>query len=138
MKRLHIVPVLASGIIILLAAAALWAESRAVQDFRAWVESPEVQIEWTGGSEAGVTTFRLQRSFDGQRFSTIHTAAPTGDGSRYSFTDRDLFKGEPRSVEYRVEVGLIGNRTEWSEVEIVTLSFSNIRRTWGSIKAIFR
>lgn len=122
----------------LLLALAPTAFSQVVQDFSAVGASQGVFLQWTTAREAGVTEFRVQRSFDGQRFITIHTTRPFGMGHTYSYTDDDLFKGPQQTYYYRLEIAGVDERISYSGTEEVALNFSGIRRTWGSIKAMFR
>ncbi|MBM3325663.1 MAG: hypothetical protein FJY65_01590 [Calditrichaeota bacterium] len=121
-----------------LLAVSAWAETFVVREFTAANTGQEVRLEWLSGSESGLSEFRVQRSFDGQNYRTIYNVNLKGSNNRYVYIDSDLFKGEIRMVHYRIEAAFHDGRNEWSKAEIVTLSFSGLRRTWGSIKAMFR
>ncbi len=114
------------------------AETNALRDFKASTVGQEVHLEWYSNAENNITEFRIQRSFDGINFRTIYQIPPKGSYSKYTYIDSDLFKNEIKVVHYRIEVAFRDGHTEWSKVELATLSFSGLRRTWGSIKAMFR
>ncbi|MFN3821603.1 MAG: hypothetical protein ACK4OO_04660 [bacterium] len=116
----------------------LWAQSGVVKEFTATAQGSGVVLEWISGQERGVLQYAVERSFDGENFLAIGTIDPKGDGTRYHYQDNNLFKNELRLIYYRIRVDFQERRSEWSEVERVTLSFSSVRRTWGSIKAMFR
>ncbi|MCF7809515.1 hypothetical protein K9N50_00865 [bacterium] len=114
-------------------------DARIIEEFTATSQDRAAELEWTTGSERGVSEYRLQRSFDGRTFYTIHEVTPgSGVNHTYQYVDDDLFKNQVRTFYYRVEVSLNSGNFEYSQTENVTFSFSGIIRTWGSIKAMFR
>ena len=114
------------------------AETVYVRGFMVRAINQQAVIEWTSTSEAGVTEYRILRSFDGFRFHQIATVKPVGDQQNYRYTDEDLFKDKVNTYYYRVQVSLSTGRTELSETADVSFGSNNVRRTWGSIKALFR
>jgi hypothetical protein len=112
--------------------------SQTVRSFEATPSGQEVRLEWTSATESGLMEYRLQRSFDGFRFHSLHAVAPTGSNSQYNYIDRDLFKGNLQTFYYRIQVVYSDDRSNYTNTEKVELSFSGIRRSWGSIKAMFR
>lgn len=132
------VAVSAIGLLLLLFALAGPASAELIQDFSATGQGQQVYIQWNTADERAVSSFKIQRSFDGKYFHNLTTISPTGSNSSYSYIDSDLFKGSLQTFYYRIEVGLRENRTEYSATERVELAFSGIRKTWGSIKAMFR
>jgi len=110
-----------------------------INEFTATSQDRVAELNWTTGNESGVNEFRVQRSFDGRTFYTIHEVQPNnGSNHAYQYVDDDLFKSQIRTFYYRVEVSLITGNCEYSSTENVTFSFSSIIRSWGSIKAMFR
>jgi len=126
------------ALVTLFLALAPVAFGQVIRDFSAVGASQGVFLQWTTLREAGVSEFRVQRSFDGQRFHTIHTVRPTGSNHTYNYTDDDLFKGPQQTYYYRIEIASNEDNLAYSPIEEVALNFSGIRRTWGSIKAMFR
>lgn len=124
--------------LVCLVASSLSAQTPVVRDFTATAQGDGVYLEWRSGSEQGVSGYGVERSFDGETFLTIGTVEPRGDNSLYRFTDSNLFKGEVRTIYYRVRIDFRNQHREWSETLRVNLSVSSVRRTWGSIKAMFR
>ncbi len=112
--------------------------AQALESFTATVDGHSVKLEWTTNSERGITGFQLQRSFDGRNFYTICKMEPAGIGHTYRYIDNDLFKDDTRTFYYRLEIRRTGGHKEYSQTREVTLSFSGVHRTWGSIKAMFR
>ncbi len=95
-------------------------------------------LEWTSADEQGIVEYRIQRSFDGQTFHTVDRVMPKGNSSSYRYVDEDLFKERINTYYYRIEVSLVGGHSEMSQTAEVTISFSGVHRTWGSLKAMFR
>jgi len=126
------------AVLILLVLLAGQTDAQVIRDFSAARSAQGVLLQWTTVREVNVEEFRVQRSFDGQRFITIHTTQIAGGGHTYSYLDDDLYKGPDQTWYYRVEIKSANERVDYSITREVTLSFSGIRRTWGSIKAMFR
>lgn len=109
-----------------------------IQSFSAVSHGQEVYLQWVTTQETAITSFGIQRSFDGKYYHTLHTVTPTGSNSNYSYIDSDLFKGGLQTFYYRIEINSNDDKVGYSSIERVELAFSGIRKTWGSIKAMFR
>ncbi len=129
---------MAAGLIALTLAFPLAASADLIESFTAVSHGQEVYLQWATTQENGVSSFRVQRSFDGRYFHTLRSLAPTGNNSSYSYIDSDLFKSSLQTFYYRIEIEAANRRVSYSLVERVELAFSGIRKTWGSIKAMFR
>ncbi len=114
------------------------ASAETIRSFTAESKDQTAVLEWTSGIESGVVEFSIQRSLDGQVFHNIASVRPKGDNSTYRYVDNDLFKDRLNTFYYRIEVVFVGGHSERSQTEEVTLSFSGVHRTWGSLKAMFR
>ena len=112
--------------------------AQTLENFTATAENSNVRLEWKTINEFGVTGFSVLRSIDGKRFYKICDMEPVGAGHTYQYIDRDLFKDDHRTFYYRLEINMNSGRKVYSRTEEVTLSFSSVERTWGSIKAMFR
>jgi len=129
---------LLSGLVALIALLPLTASAEVIQNFSAVSHGQEVYLQWATTQETGLSSFRIQRSFDGRYFHNLHTVTPTGSNSSYSYIDDDLFKSNLQTFYYRIEVATASQQVSYSVTERVELAFSGIRKTWGSIKAMFR
>lgn len=121
----------------LLIGGVVWAPG-VIMTFSASNQGDSVTLEWSSGSEAGLSVYQIERSLDGLDFSTIAEVSPQGDNSTYIYEDHDLFKGSTRTYYYRIRAAMSNGTSSLSSVQSVTLSFSGIQQTWGSIKALFR
>ncbi len=127
-----------SALLITLVFLSITAHAQEISNFQATTSGGKVILEWNSGRENGVLGFRVQRSLDGSSFYNVITVDPAGDFQSYRYEDDDLFKGVISTYYYRIEVILRGDRSNYSRtVEVIFVS-SNINRTWGSIKALFK
>jgi hypothetical protein len=63
---------------------------------------------------------------------------PEGNNSTYEFVDKQVFKATSGVYQYKIRI--VDGTTPPNETEVVTVSHlsSAYKRTWGSIKAMFR
>jgi len=113
-------------------------QAQIIRDFTATVDGNRAILQWSSVSEAGVLLYRVQRSFDGTNFHDVANIDPRGDRQDYRYVDDDLFKGQMRTYYYRLEIVMSDGERFYSPVVEVVFDSSNIKRTWGSIKALFR
>ncbi len=126
-----------AGILALLTASSLRAQGIIV-NFTAHAENNDYAVlEWTSANESGLSTFRIERSLDGLAFSAIADVTPQGNNSAYRYEDHDIYKSS-RTYYYRIRTVMTDGSSSLSAVQSVTLDFSGIQQTWGSIKALFR
>ena len=124
-------------LLVVLAAPAADAQrlaSRAVRN-----EGGSVRVTWTMSDEAGVSAYRVLRSTPTSNgdFVRLQDVVPHGVDRPYEYVDRDLYKEASSLAEYKV----VAVRAEglW-EVFVAQVNYTatGIRRTWGSIKAMFQ
>lgn len=100
----------------------------------------DVVLRWTTVDETGVQRFEVMRrsgwSGDFMIIGTIDQLK--GDNSSYEFTDKSAFKASGGLYQYKVRI--VNGQNPAPETEIVSVSHvsSAAKRTWGSIKAMFR
>ncbi|MGA9120289.1 MAG: hypothetical protein WB699_13075 [Bacteroidota bacterium] len=106
-------------------------------------QSNGVLIRWTTNDETGVSAFRIERSLpDGSGFIVLVQRLPAkGSGQTYQFVDETAFRTTDSFYRYRVtpidEVGSeVGGQQFYTG--LISSRVSSVRRTWGSIKAMFR
>lgn len=99
----------------------------------------DILVRWTTEDESGVQAFVIVRraGVDGE-FLPIATVSPKGNNSMYEYADRSVFKATGGIFQYRVRVQNGSNPLPESEIVTVSHVSSAARRTWGSIKAMFR
>lgn len=108
--------------------------------FRVEKEESAFVLRWQAENEEGVRHYELYRKtpLSDDRFVRIHTAQPQGEGRPYEFRDTQVFKDASETVTYSLEAVLVeGERLTFEKVSAEYTSTA-LRRTWGSIKAMFQ
>ncbi len=98
-----------------------------------------VTLHWITDDETNVARFEVERSsgFDNS-FVTIATVDPKGP-SLYEFVDNSAFRRVATLYQYRIKVVFSnGAMPVYSQTVSVSHTVSGVRRTWGSIKSLFR
>jgi hypothetical protein len=113
-----------------------------INNFHARLENSMIILEWNTESEMNVNHFEIQRSTDKINWMKIGTVKSNTSTSNirqyYQFSENAIFKISTSSLNYRlVVVDNQNNREIYSVVASVSGS-SGIKRTWGSLKAMFR
>ncbi|MEX0602292.1 MAG: hypothetical protein WD295_03055 [Bacteroidota bacterium] len=102
-------------------------------------DGADIRLSWTTGSEAGVGRFEIQRrsGHEGE-FFFVARKDPQGDNSTYEYLDQQVFKSSGGIYHYRIRIVMTSGATIDTESVPVALVASTAKRTWGSIKAMFR
>jgi hypothetical protein len=106
----------------------------------AFSRNSNIVLRWESDDESGIVAFEISRrsGMDGPFIVLVPKFSPTGSNSRYEFTDESAFRAMDSFYTYRI-VGIYADNHR-SEPFDVGVSFigTGVRRTWGSIKAMFR
>jgi hypothetical protein len=100
----------------------------------------EVKVEWSVQNEDAVDRFivrrKMQRDAD---FVQVSEVESRGTGS-YSFSDKNVYKASDNAemIVYAIVVVKQDGSRELLGQANVQYSASTVRRTWGSIKAMFQ
>ena len=134
MKRL-------SGIFLILLLVTATAVGGAFLDyFNGRSDGDNIVLEWKTRSESNLQRYEIQRKAgrDGE-FATLTTVSPKGSNSLYSYIDRSAYKSTESIYVYRLKiVETSGSPASYSNEITISHSVSSVKRTWGSIKAMFR
>ncbi len=97
-------------------------------------------LRWQSENESGVRHFELYRKtpLSEDRFVKIHTISTHGVGRPYEFRDSQVFKDASETVTYSLEAVLTGGERLTFEKVSAEYTSTALRRTWGSIKAMFQ
>lgn len=107
--------------------------------FRVYPVIDHSQMEWTTGVENDLQVFVIERSADGLEFLPIGHLNARGSYSEYTYTDSSpLDVDMNRTFYYRLKMVDRNGVYQYSEVRTVSLTFTAVQHTWGSIKAMFR
>ena len=99
----------------------------------------DVTVRWITDDESGVARFEIERrgGTDGD-FAAIGGMDPKGP-SLYEFVDHSAFLKTGSLYQYRIKITFTDGRAPFYTTPLtVSHTVSGVRRTWGSIKAMFR
>ncbi len=107
--------------------------------FKATNADADVIVSWKTLDETNVKEFRIDRhSSDDPEYITLGTVA-AAHLSSYSFRDRTAFKKATSIYYYRLVIVFNDNTTQvFANEASIDHTVSGVRRTWGSIKSMFR
>jgi hypothetical protein len=125
---------------ILLTGAALYSTGVTLSSpFQVEPEGTDFVATWQTSSEIAVRSFEVHRKMatTNDQWVLVESVAARGSGSSYRVRDDQIFKSLSELIDYRLQaVWENGAREEISLTE-VNYTPTAIRRTWGSIKAMF-
>lgn len=125
-------------VLILLAGTAI---SGAFLDFfNGRSDGDNIVLEWKTRSETNLLRYEIQRKAGTNGdFVSLTTVSPKGSNSQYTYVDRSAYKDAESIYVYRLKiVETASGPSSFSNEITVTHSVSSVKRTWGSIKAMFR
>jgi hypothetical protein len=101
-------------------------------------EGDDVRLEWKTGEEVNLENFLIERKTPQSSFTEIVTIEPQGSNSYYSYLDKSAYKTNDIVFIYRLKIVDQNGQTSYSAEVTVSHNVSGVKRTWGSIKAMFR
>lgn len=136
MKKQIILPLLISCLLTAALAGSI------VKDFRGEPGFNKVTLRWKAESENHLKGYDIERSFDRSVWDKVGFVNARGvavGSADYTFEDRTVFKPNDRVYYYRLKIVDQDNSfTYFGEIVTVSPTTSTPRKTWGSIKAMFR
>jgi len=106
--------------------------------FNAKSEGGDIVLEWQTTQETNLKEFIVQRRTLDSKFIDLTKVNPKGSNSLYTYRDESAYKTTDAFFIYRLKiVNTDGNNSYSAEVS-VSHNISSVKRTWGSIKALFR
>ena len=108
--------------------------------FRISEEGNNIIVTWQTQEELEVKEYELYRMtrLTNRQFVKIQSISPHGTDKPYIYRDDQVFKSSSELVDYRLEVVYQNGVREQLAREQVNYTSTAIRRTWGSIKAMFQ
>lgn len=107
--------------------------------FEARTEGSDVVVSWQASVETDVQTYVLERKtrFDVQ-FRELARVPATGANKLHEYRDTKIYKTAGEQVQYRLRV-VYADQT-FVAVDPISVDYTPtaVRRTWGSIKAMFQ
>lgn len=108
--------------------------------FRVASEGSDFVITWHAGVEEGVERYELTRKTQtsNDQFVQVYAAPPHGTGKDYEYRDTQVYKSAAEQLDYRLEVVYVTGAREVLSTQTVHYTSTAVRRTWGSLKALFQ
>jgi len=134
MKR---APLLFALLLVLLGAGSYGVK---LEFFNVEEQSRNFTVTWQSTSELEVREYELQRRtpFSNEAFVKVQTFRAQGPGRLYRFKDDQVYKSASEQVDYRLEAVYENGLREMLVTKSLNYTPTAIRRTWGSIKAMFQ
>lgn len=110
-----------------------------IQFFVADSNGENITLTWQSTDEQNVKEYVILRGPDKDNLISIATIPAKGSNSSYVFYDKSAYKSTGSFYAYGlVIVDVDGTRSEPMYTFVSHDGVSSIKRTWGSIKALFR
>ena len=123
--------------IILLITTAVFAGTF-LEYFHGRSEGEDIRLEWKTREEVNLQHFKIERKTPQSPFVEITTIQPKGNNSYYSYLDQSTYKTTDMIFIYRLKIVDTNGQASYSNEVSVSHNVSGVKRTWGSIKAMFR
>jgi len=101
-------------------------------------EGEDIRLEWRTSEEVNLRHFIIERKTPQSPFIELATIEPLGSNSFYTYLDESAYKTEDLVFIYRLKIVDNNNSVSYSSEVTVSHNVSGVKRTWGSIKAMFR
>ncbi len=101
-------------------------------------EGDNIRLEWQTLEESNLQNFVIERKTPQSTFIEVGSVSPKGNNSVYTFVDQNTYKTNDVIFIYRLKLVDSNGQTSYSYETTVSHSISSVKRTWGSIKAMFR
>ena len=106
--------------------------------FQATSDGVNVTLRWLTEDETNVARFEIERRTGTEGDFVVIGTLSTKGASLYEFIDYSALRKTTGLYQYRVKIIFTNNTVAYSQVVSVSHTVSGVRRTWGSIKAMFR
>ncbi len=128
------------AVAILLVGAAASADDVRLNFFRIQPEGREFVVSWQADAEQGVQEYELLRktTMSNDQFVSVFVAPPHGTSKEYQFRDTQVYKSASEQLDYRLDVVYATGVRETLSTKSINYTSTAIRRTWGSLKALFQ
>lgn len=101
-------------------------------------ENENIVLTWQTTQEINVKHFVVERRSSNGPFNEIDIIQARGNNTSYSYTDESAYKTNDAIYAYRLKIVDNNGNVSYSIEVSVSHNPSPVKRTWGSIKALFR
>ena len=110
-----------------------------IQSFEIESDNGNIILSWQSSTEQNVRQYEILRGPEKDRLTLIASIPAKGVNSLYNYIDENAYKTSDSFYAY----GLVirdndGSKSEIMHTRILHENVSSVKRTWGSIKALFR
>ncbi|MBL1214165.1 MAG: hypothetical protein HND52_12465 [Ignavibacteriae bacterium] len=109
-----------------------------IEHLSARSESDNIIITWQTNQESNLKHFVVLRGTSRDNLSDLAVVQPEGSNSFYEFVDESAYKANDAFYVYQIKIVDVDGTESFSKVISVDHRVSDVKRTWGSIKALFR
>lgn len=109
--------------------------------FKIEKEENNLVVTWETVQEVDVREFALYRrtSFSNNQFVAVQKTFPAhGTSKVYKHIDDQVYKSALDKVDYRIEVVYSNGLRQVLSTQSINYTSTALRRTWGSLKAMFQ
>jgi hypothetical protein len=106
--------------------------------FQATSDGVNVTLRWLTEDETNVTSYEVERRSGSEGDFVIIGTLDTKGASLYEFVDYSALRKATGIYQYRIKIVFSNSTIAYSQTVTVSHTVSGVRRTWGSIKAMFR
>jgi hypothetical protein len=97
-----------------------------------------VVLDWQCSSESNLKDYVIQRKTVSGNYSDIASVQSRSD-MNYEYVDQTAYKTDDQVYTYRLKIiDNDGSLSYSQEIPVLHNTISSVKRTWGSIKALFR
>lgn len=125
------------SLILLLIFSTLIFAGAEILKFTARSQNGNVIIQWQASSETNLKHYVVERKTVNGSFMELSVVQPNTSRS-YEFVDQTAFKGNDVLYVYRLKIVDNDGSVSYTWEVAVPHNVSSVKRTWGSIKALFR
>ncbi len=97
-----------------------------------------ITLNWQTTQEINVKEYSVERRSSSGPFTEIALVAAKGNNSVYSYVDENAFKTNDALYLYRLKIIENDGTYSYSIEVAVSHNPTTVKRTWGSVKALFR
>jgi len=126
--------------VILLTGATMFAGRVRVSSFTIQEQGRDFIISWQSDVEEDVRQYEIARKtpYSNDQFVRVYETPAHGVNKLYSFKDNQVFKAGSDKVDYQLEVVYSNGVREIVKTQSMNYTTTAVRRTWGSLKAMFQ
>lgn len=107
--------------------------------FRVEVQDNDFVITWQAQVEDNVRMYELRRKTSySEQFTPVTEVTARGADVTYRYVDDEVYKAASEQVDYELVVTYTNGTQEMVTQRQVNYTPTAVRRTWGSIKAMFQ